>query len=506
MNKLLLFFAILLFSSFINIHEIDNDRDERIIISGKISDFISDKSDVEVLVYRLGFDPEKIKAKIDGSGCFTVSFKSVIPTDVRLTYNTGIFVLTHPGDSIFIEIDGKFENRRGILRTVKFSGDGAKTNQDAASFQDMYVSSSLYLNSNAKNKAIKDYDVDEFICYLDTIQTKICELMNNFSNKFSPNEETKKWAQLFIEQQEYFDPLCFYPMEHQKYNNLKSSDWSLPSSYFDLYLKRLPISDSMFISTFALNNFVNRYSSFISNKINEENENYVIKGDYVYFVAPKEIADSISVYSIIKHTKDPLLRQLSLVELFERRFKKSEVGLLESFSHLVDSIITIPYLKDPLLVHYNQIKANLEDPRLTSRTILKRLDDSSGKQVMDSLRMLNKGKVVYVNCWATWCGPCKAEMPYSKQLSKDMADKDVTFVYMCLDSEEKQWKATLSDLQLNGQHYFLSEDQSTDFRKAFEIVGIPFYFLIDRKGTIIEKGSHLRPSNVKEKIEILLNE
>jgi len=111
-----------------------------------------------------------------------------------------------------------------------------------------------------------------------------------------------------------------------------------------------------------------------------------------------------------------------------------------------------------------------------------------------------------VDCWATWCGPCKTEMPYSKELSKQMVDKEVAFVYLCLDSEEKQWKATLSELQLNGQQYFLTKDQSTDFRKAFEISGIPFYFLVDSKGAIVEKGSHLRPNNVKEKIEKLLKE
>lgn len=507
-NHKLLFYiiAFLLFVSFSIKHDSKNLYPAKIIVSGKIIDFNPQKVNVEILVYRLGFEPERIYADIDSLGYFKGSFESDIPTDLRLTYNSGIWVITHPGDSIFVEIDGKLKDRPDILKTVKFSGDRAKTNQNMTSFQEMYFSSSLFLDDESKKTAIKDYDVDKFVEYLDSVKLKIDNLLNDFSEKYDPNKESKKWAQLFIEQQEYFDLLCFYPLKHQRFNQLKSSEWEVPEEYYNLYLKRLPLSESMLISAFALNNFVNRYTSFISNKKNKENSKYVYKKDFVYFVAPAKIADSISIHSIIKHTKDDLLKQLSLVQLFESEFKKSEIDLLENYRYLVDSLITKPYLKEPLMVHYKQIKANIDRPDLKSATILKEISNSSSRQIMDSVILKNKGKIIYIDCWATWCGPCLSEMPNSKELMKKMKGRDVAFVYMCLDSEEKQWKAHLAEMQLTGQQYFLTKEQSTDIRKVYEINGIPHYILIDKKGIIVEKGSHLRPNNVENKIDKLLKE
>ena len=119
---------------------------------------------------------------------------------------------------------------------------------------------------------------------------------------------------------------------------------------------------------------------------------------------------------------------------------------------------------------------------------------------MDDIFQQNKGKVVYVDFWGTWCGPCLAEMPNSKIVEHELMDEDVIFVYICLESEEKQWKTTLEKLQLGGHHYHLSRQQSSEIRTLFSITGIPFYLLIDKNGIIKEKGSHLRPLNVKNKI------
>ena len=124
--------------------------------------------------------------------------------------------------------------------------------------------------------------------------------------------------------------------------------------------------------------------------------------------------------------------------------------------------------------------------------------------MINNIRSDNKGKIIYIDCWGTWCGPCRAEMPHSKKLMDELKDKNICFIYLCVDSDEKQWKASLAEFNLGGQHYFLSKQQSSDLKEIFEIQGIPYYILIDKTGTIVEKGSHLRPLSVKEKIIGLL--
>jgi len=175
-------------------------------------------------------------------------------------------------------------------------------------------------------------------------------------------------------------------------------------------------------------------------------------------------------------------------------------------SMLVFKVLIIqPYLKVPLLNLYHKTLGNLDKPELASSSILNKLNDSSIKSDIDRIISSNRGKVIYLDCWATWCGPCIAEMPNSKLLMDEYKTKNVAFVFICLDSDEKSWKAVISKYSLMGQHFFLNKEQSSDFRKVFGINGIPHYILIHKTGAIAENRT-LGPSMIKEKIDKLLVE
>jgi thiol-disulfide isomerase/thioredoxin len=136
--------------------------------------------------------------------------------------------------------------------------------------------------------------------------------------------------------------------------------------------------------------------------------------------------------------------------------------------------------------------------------LLKKVNNSSVKEVIDSIKSQNKGKLIYLDYWATWCAPCKDEMPNSKKLERDFESKDISFVYICLDSNEDAWKSSISQFKLGGKHYFMTKEQSKDMRDIYEIRGIPYYILIGKNGEVIDKGSHLRPDLVKKQIEKFL--
>jgi len=505
MNKIIILFAVPILVSCSIENEPKDQFPQEVIIAGKVTNYDPDNTEINISVNRPGFEQEAIYTNLDSLGNFSFSFKSYIPTDVWLDYKMNFLVLTHPGDSIYINFDGSSWSRPTILETVKFNGDAAETNQDAAIFQKMYFSNTLYTDWDAKAKAVKEYDADEYITYLDTVKQKGKELFEQFVADVSPNEETKIWALTYIEE-DYYNDLALYPESHRRENNLKWNEWDVPFTYYDPLLNRFPIKESMFISGFALMDFINRYQYFyVRNNLWNEDANHKYKAENGYIKVPSPaIFDSLNVYSIIKYTPDTLMRQLVLTDLFRFSLENYGIDLYEDYKDIVNKYILEPFLKEPLVQMYNQAKARLDHPQIASDAVLKKAVNSSANQIIDSIFLTNKGKVIYIDCWATWCGPCRSEMPNSKKLMKQLNAKNVAFIFLCLDSEEKVWEAALDEFDIGGQHYYLTKEQSNNIRKVFEISGVPYYLLIDKDGTIIEKGSHLRPLVAKEKILKLL--
>ena len=506
MKKLLTLISIATLISCSTSEKNDYQTPQKVVIAGKIDNFDSNQRDVKLYINRLGHDQEEAFTKADSLGNFHTSFEIYTPTDVWLDYKMNILVLAHPGDSIYVEFDGRPRRRPAILKSIKFSGDAAKINQDAAKFQFMYFSNPLYTEWNAKEKAKKEYDLDQYVMYLDSLKQKIDYLYADFVNEVNPNKEVQTWAKTYIEQ-DYYNALSWYPYDHMRANDLREDEWSVPDSYYDSLLSRLPITQDMFISGYALSGFINRFHyNYSRRKIWNDEQNKQYKTPEGYIIAPSEILDSLVIYGIIKNTPDSLLRQMILTELFNQEFDEPDLSLFEKYRHIVDKYIQEPFLFEPLIERYNLIKKRIENPKLATNAYLEKLENSSANQILDSILNKNKGKVIYLDCWATWCGPCKAEMPRSKQLMEEMKEQDVAFVFLCIDSEERFWKASLAELQIGGQHYYLNNEQSTDLRKAFEVQGIPHYFLINKEGVIVGKGSHLRPNKVKDRIEKLLKE
>ena len=119
--------------------------------------------------------------------------------------------------------------------------------------------------------------------------------------------------------------------------------------------------------------------------------------------------------------------------------------------------------------------------------------DRDGKDV--SLEDL-KGKYVYVDIWATWCGPCKREIPHLKQLTEEYAGKDIEFVSISIDvaKDREKWLAMIDEKEMDGIQLFADSDWKSEFVQAYKINGIPRFILIDPAGNIISADAP-RPSS-----------
>ncbi|WP_428663957.1 TlpA family protein disulfide reductase [Runella sp.] len=120
-----------------------------------------------------------------------------------------------------------------------------------------------------------------------------------------------------------------------------------------------------------------------------------------------------------------------------------------------------------------------------------------------------KGKVIYVDVWATWCGPCRAEFPKAKELQKQFEGNDkVVFLNVSIDEDIQQWKKLLSD-QRTPKGYHINQPNSKipeSIYQSYKISGIPRYILIDQEGKIVNVDA-TRPSSGKaaDEIEALLS-
>ena len=125
------------------------------------------------------------------------------------------------------------------------------------------------------------------------------------------------------------------------------------------------------------------------------------------------------------------------------------------------------------------------------------------------------GKYVYVDVWATWCGPCKAEIPSLKKLEKDYHDKNIVFVSVSIDDDRahqgswekanENWRAMVADKELGGIQIFAPKGWKSEFITDFKIKGIPRFILLDPEGKILD-ASAPRPSNpaLRDMIDALL--
>ncbi|WP_242135552.1 TlpA family protein disulfide reductase [Aestuariivivens marinum] len=107
-----------------------------------------------------------------------------------------------------------------------------------------------------------------------------------------------------------------------------------------------------------------------------------------------------------------------------------------------------------------------------------------------------KGKYVYIDVWATWCGPCKAEIPHLKKVESQYHNKNIHFVSISVDklSDKNKWTKMIEERELTGIQLLADNDFNSDFVKDYMINGIPQFILLDPNGNIVDRNAP-RPSN-----------
>ena len=116
-----------------------------------------------------------------------------------------------------------------------------------------------------------------------------------------------------------------------------------------------------------------------------------------------------------------------------------------------------------------------------------------------------KGKYVYVDIWATWCGPCKVEFPFLKKLESKYHNRNIEFVSISVDDARRSgtmkkahdaWKKMVTEKKLTGVQLFTGNGWKADFVQDYKVKGIPRFILIAPNGTVVNADAP-RPSSKK---------
>lgn len=121
-----------------------------------------------------------------------------------------------------------------------------------------------------------------------------------------------------------------------------------------------------------------------------------------------------------------------------------------------------------------------ENKKKTGYTVLDAPQTEDEKLFVEMMKPF-KGKVVLLDVWATWCGPCRMAHKEMEPLKAQFADKDVVFLYLAgEDSPENTWENMITDI--TGSHYRLKKAQYDYLSKSLNVRGVPTYIVLDKEG------------------------
>ncbi len=273
-----------------------------------------------------------------------------------------------------------------------------------------------------------------------------------------------------------YEPLTRYPIQHfwkegskfsglEQYSETPKVKAFIPTLYVD--------SDEIW-DIHSYRDFLNGAVALLSLKKgimnNDKNEDITDRLAYLseHFKSPR-ILEDITHSSTIRYVEVTEGKPLGEIETYYNRYVKNE-----------------NYRK--ALTEVQAMWAKLGKGTEVQSNDFK-YQDITGKMV--ALEDL-KGKYVYIDVWATWCGPCCAELPHLKTLEEQFRDNNIYFVSISVDANKAAWVNKVQKDQLGGIQ--LHGGAKAQIMQDYKIHGIPRFILLDREGKVIEKNM-TRPSD-----------
>lgn len=303
---------------------------------------------------------------------------------------------------------------------------------------------------------------------------------------------------------------------NQTYEDLLAKTEGLSEDFIALETKNLAYTHTM-----NLENYLGYHRHYTANDTFEVSEGYYAFTKNVNYADTTAFRNSITYQNMLETHFSRLVSEMATTD--------PDVNRTKAYLNLVNERLPNGYAKDELMYDYlrygltpdaimeevylvyknsNPNAENLK--KVTARySLLKPLLAGNPSPSFDyenykggSTKLADfKGKYVYVDVWATWCGPCIREIPALKQVEKDYHGKNIVFVSISIDEAKDydKWKNMIAEKELGGVQLMADKNWESKFVKDYGILGIPRFILIDPQGNIVSADAP-RPSDAKLRV------
>ena len=172
------------------------------------------------------------------------------------------------------------------------------------------------------------------------------------------------------------------------------------------------------------------------------------------------------------------------------------------------------YLFDRLMQEYKITRMKMQNPETVSAYILGNMTDYvnnvsfADNNMLGNMTAPNHGKVHIINIGASWCAPCKPVMEQLVALMKEYAGKDLCVSFICISGDDQPTRAMYREKGIDDKTVHFATNEEWQFLQShFAPIGLPYGILVNKKGVIVDYGTHVRPGELfLEKINLLLEQ
>ena len=187
--------------------------------------------------------------------------------------------------------------------------------------------------------------------------------------------------------------------------------------------------------------------------------------------------------------QDPVLRDIAKGQLLCSRFVERRLPLNQTCMDVL-SEIQLPAIRNAVMTRNDKLlaiqQAEVEDiASLHPSSDVEGLTD--GEAILRKILEPYKGRIVYLDIWGTWCGPCKEKLSESDYVKQQLKEFDIVYLYLANRSPEESWKNVIKQYKLTGDncvHYNLPTAQQRAVEEFLHVDAFPTYKLIDKQGNI----------------------